>query len=465
MGWFDEQIRERKNSDTRAVEDSFLKIAGSVMGRRLSAELNDKRTQTKDAIGDVLKYYGVNSRDIPDDLDEIDEVLEYLLRPSGIMFRVVDLEEGWRRDASGAMLATFKDDGSAVALIPSRFGGYTYLNPETGRRERINASGESAINKEAYAFYKPFPMKSLKVVSLLKFIWDNIEKADIIRYAFFCLIVTLVGLLTPWFNKKLFADVLDSKAVHALVAIAVFMICTSVSSALFGTVKSLFLQKISLRLDLSVHAATMMRILSLPASFFKDYSSGELSNRSQYIDSLVNMLLNLGLSTGITSLFSLIYIAQIFKYTPGLVVPALIITVITLLISIMAAFMQVNISRKRMEAAAKESGLGYALVSGIQKIRLAGAEKRAFAKWGRVYAKEAEYLYDPPLLIKVNSVIITAVTFVGNMVMYYEAVTQGVSVSDYYAFNAAYRAEPSWPRRVLPFRSHRSVRSLIWPVL
>ena len=30
----------------------------------------------------------------------------------------------------------------------------------------------------------------------------------------------------------------------------------------------------------------------------------------------------------------------------------------------------------------KESGMSYALISGVQKIKLSGAEKRAFARWG-----------------------------------------------------------------------------------
>ena len=32
----------------------------------------------------------------------------------------------------------------------------------------------------------------------------------------------------------------------------------------------------------------------------------------------------------------------------------------------------------------------YAMISGVQKIKLAGAEKRAFARWARAYADAAE---------------------------------------------------------------------------
>ena len=80
----------------------------------------------------------------------------------------------------------------------------------------------------------------------------------------------------------------------------------------------------------------------------------------------------------------------------------------------------------------------YALISGIQKIKLAGAEKRAFARWGNLYAEEARMSYDPPLFLKLHAVINLAITLTGALVMYWMAVQSGVSIADYYAFNTAY---------------------------
>ena len=80
----------------------------------------------------------------------------------------------------------------------------------------------------------------------------------------------------------------------------------------------------------------------------------------------------------------------------------------------------------------------YALITGIQKIKLAGAEKRAFARWGNLYAENAKLTYGPPTFIKLNSVISLAISLVGTIVMYSMAVKSGISVADYYAFNTAY---------------------------
>ena len=80
----------------------------------------------------------------------------------------------------------------------------------------------------------------------------------------------------------------------------------------------------------------------------------------------------------------------------------------------------------------------YALITGIQKIKLAGAEKRAFARWGNLYAQSAKMTYDPPMFLKLNCVISLAIWLSGTLVMYYLSVRAGLSVADYYAFNTAY---------------------------
>ena len=119
MSWFDEQIKQRKNADREQIEDSFQEIAGAVMGRRMSEALNDDRRLTTDAIGDILKYYHVKPREVPDTIRDMNEVLEFLMRPYGIMRRTVFLEKGWYKDAAGAMLGRRKDNGEVAALIPN----------------------------------------------------------------------------------------------------------------------------------------------------------------------------------------------------------------------------------------------------------------------------------------------------------------------------------------------------------
>ena len=438
MGWFDEQIRQRKQNDDDVFADSFVNMAAAVLGSKVTGSLSDGSAAAKSAIDEILKYYHVKSREVPDNIKDTNEQLEYLMRPYGIMRRTVRLEKGWYRDAVGAMLGVMKESGRVVALIPAGFSGYCYIDPDSGKKIIINRRNQRLFDSEAIAFYKPFPLKKIGLGSVAKYIAETLSAADFALIALATLALSLIGMLSPKLNNILFAAVLPSGSVRLLLSIAVFTVSVSVSSLLISATKEMITARINTKMSVSVQAAAMMRIMSLPADFFKGYGSGDLSSRAAHISSLCNMLVSAVLTTGLTSAFSLIYISQIFIYAPVLVVPAIAVILATVAFSLISSFAQMRISKKQMELSAKESGMSYALISGIQKIKLAGAEKRAFARWGNLYAQNAKLTYNPPAFIKLNSVISLAISLIGNIVMYAAAVKSGVSVADYYAFGTAY---------------------------
>ena len=437
MGWFDEQIRLRQQKDKECFSESFAKIAGAVMGVNISTAQNDSATLQR-SLDAILKYYHVKSREIPDNLTDVNEQLEFLMRPYGIMRRTVKLDKDWYKDAIGPMLAVRKEDGTAVALIPGGISGYYYLDNESGEKIKVNCKNCEWFETEAIAFYKPFPLRKMKVSDLLCYMVQTLSVSDLVMVVLATFVVTLLGLFTAKFNHVLFSDVVESESIQLLMAITVFIVCVSVSQMIMTAVKGLLMARINTKMSISVQAATMMRILSLPADFFKHYSSGELLARANSIYFLCDLIVSAVFTTGFTSVFSLIFISQIFAYAPSLGIPALCVIGASVLFSIISANLQTKVSKKQMELASKESGLCYALISGVQKIKLAGAQKRAFARWGNLYAKEVAIRYNPPMLIKLNGVISMAITLVGTIVIYFTAVRTQVPVADYYAFHTAY---------------------------
>ena len=438
MGWFDEQIKQRKIKDEEVFEEAFLEIADAVLGTGVSASLKSDSQMARDAIDEIVKYYHLKTRDIPEEITDTDEQLEYVFRPYGIMRRNVKLAHGWYKDAIGPMLAVSKENGKLVALIPTGLSGYSYTEPATGKKVKVSKKNEHLIEDNAIAFYLPFPLKKLGIPDIVKYVLKTLSVADYIVLLAITLVVTLLGMLIPYFQNILMGDVIAFGSVKALIGIAIVLICASISSLILGSARSLAFARIDTKMDIYIEAATMMRVLSLPADFFKDYSSGELLQRLGGMNSFCNMIINTVLQTGLTSIFSLIYITQIFKYAKGLVVSSLCVIIVTLIFSIVTVMAQMNISRQQMQLSSKESGMSYALISGIQKIRLAGAEKRAFARWGKLYAQVAKLTYNPPTFIKLNSVIGLAISSIGTLVMYYMAIKTHVGVANYYAFTTAY---------------------------
>ena len=441
MGWFDEQIRERKRQDNERFADAMDEISAIITRKKIGLSRDDGETTKQEsitrAIGRVLCYYHIKPKEVPDDIKNLQEQLEYLCRPYGVMRRTVKLEKGWYKDAIGALLGTRKD-GTVVALLPNRFFGYSYYDETTGREVRLSSTTEEDIEETAICFYKPFPAKKLNIPTMLRYVIGCVPVSAYGLVIIMMLLTTLVGMLSPRITHIIFDEVIPSESMRLFWAVIVFSVCLSISTMLMGILKSLIDGRVSTQMSMSIQSATMARVLSLPAEFFKKYSAGELSTKLQYFNSLCSTLYSSFMVTGLGSIFSLIYITQVFTYAPALVFPSLCITVATLGFSIFNTFIRMKNSRQSMEVSGKKNGLTYALLTGIQKIKLSGSERRAFTRWTKVYAEEVRTTYGIPLAILLSGTIGMVISLTGTIVMYYFAVQSGVSVADYYAFTAAY---------------------------
>ena len=438
MGWFEKQVKQREELDQQLFEDAFFRAAEVVLGKKIASEMSDDRIITKQAIEDILKYYHYKPVEIPKAVKEHEEQLDYSLRPHGIMRRNIDLTEGWYRDSYGPVMAYFKEDGTPVALLPRKMGGYYYTDRATGKMIRINAKTMEKIRTEAYCFYKPLPQKPLGIPDLIMFMKRSMSASDIVFVVLATLAGTGVGMLIPKITRALTGPVLQSGKMSVLWGAAISMICIAVISGLITAISGLLVQRLNTKTSVSVEAAMMMRILTLPAPFFREYSAGELTQRAQSVKMLCQVIMTVIFTMGLSSLFSLLYITQIFGFAPSLAVPSMLAILASIVCSLAATLLQVKVSRQRMKLQAKQSGLTYSLITGVQKIKLAGAEKRVFSKWLQLYADEAEMTYNPPMFLKIHVVINLAITLISTIVLYGIASKNGIDPSTYIAFNTAY---------------------------
>ena len=434
---YDDQIRQRKKGDQELFEDSILRMASAVVGREVAGSMASGRIVTKEAVDDILKFYHINPHDIPANVTDSDEQLEYALRPHGIMHRMVALSEGWHKDAFGPMIAYRSSDGSPVPLFPKPYKGY-WFRDEAGRKTSVNARNAREFANVARCFYRPLPLGKIGVSDLLKYMWQCLNAVDYALLAAITLLVTLTGMLLPPIVKVLTGYVANTGSFAVLWSTAAFMLCALLARQLMMASREIAVNRIRTKTSLPVASAFMMRILSLPATFFREYSAGELASRSMAASNLVELIVSNVLSLGTTAVFSLLYIVQIGQFAPALMLPAIGIIAATVVVSIVTTVMQTRITSRQMKLGAKENGKSFALIYGVQKIKLAGAEKRAFAQWARAYTKSAELQYNPPFFLKVSGAVNSAISLVGAIILYYLAVVSGMTPSDYIAFFSAY---------------------------
>lgn len=438
MGWFNDQIKERINTDKENFENAFVDISSVVLGKSAIAKaINSNREKTQTAIDEILKFYKIDPVKVPDSVEDMNERIEFVLRATGIMRRTVHLDGKWWISAIGPMIGETVD-GDVVALIPNKLSGYTFFDYKTGEKTRLNSKTAKRLKREAFCFYKPFPLKKLKIRDLVKFILDSIEKTDFVLIALISLFGQLIGLIAPYVNQILFSRVIPSQNTGILLPFACLLIGSSISMALIGMMTSLIQQKIGAKIHLSIDSAAMSRMMLLPATFFKDYNSGELSSRVGGLKNICQQLTSIIFGQGISTLTSLVYLGQMNQFAPQLTIPGLILTFVQLVFVIITTWATLKISRKRMLAGTKVYGMVISLFSGIQKIKLCGAERRAFSRWEKTYKESAKYSYDPPAFIKIIPIISTIISLIGTVVLYSIAGTTNVTQANYSGFMMAY---------------------------
>lgn len=435
MGWFESQIEERRSSDQKRIEESLQNIADAITGRIRNGGI-EAAEQAKTALSAVLRYYGTevsSDANIDADPTDMNTYLDAQLHATGIMCRPVRLTEGWEKDAAGAMLG-FIDETTPVALIPRTRGGYAYRDPATGERMTVGKLGSAEVAREAYCFYRPLPDRKITIPDLIWHMARSLDPSDYAALVVSTLVPILLGTLTPRITKIIYGQVIQSGNTSIVFPVISLLLGVSISSALIGIANTLVTSRIGTKLNMPLEAAIMMRVLSLPASFFAEHQTGELSNRISAVQTVATTLRSMVFSTTLSSLFSVVYLVQITSIAPTLVVPALLTILASTALTVVTTIIQQRVTKKNLDIASKLMSTEYALISGIQKIKVAGAESRAFANWADAYADQARLTYNGPLLLRLSATLQTAVTIISTIVIYSLAIGGNIGLAGYMAF-------------------------------
>ncbi len=433
------QLQKRIAYDHKAMDDAFRDLVSIVGPAEREAGVEDKEALARGAIEAVLGALGVKAIPVPEEITDLHARLDYMLRPFGIMRRRVELVGAWWKDAVGPFLGSTRS-GVVVAILPAAPAGYSFYDPDLGRRVRVNAKTAQRLETEAFCFYRALPPKKLNLLDLLLFALRSLAISDIAFVLLASLLVSLLGLFNPYINKQIFDSIIPGGTKSALPPVAALLVGATVGASLFGLTRSLVLLRLRDKITVAVQNAAMARLFTLPVTFFKDFAAGEIASRAMSINALSIMLSDTVLTGGLSALFSFVYIFQMARLAPSLVQPSLLVILCMLAFSVITGLVQQKVFQKRMYLSAKMDGLVFGLLGGIQKIKLAGAERRAFARWAAKYKEIGRLTYSPPMVLRLNGAIIGALTLGGSLILYFFAAVHNVAPSDYIAFNLAYGA-------------------------
>ena len=438
MDPFESQIDARSRRDEeiteKAYEELFASVSGSAdMGifRKDDSELFDR------AVTICLEHIHAEPGTVPKNVTDPEERLEYLCRPGGVMYRPVRLEKDWYKHAFGVMLGNLKN-GHPAALIPRGMAGYEYVDPATEKTVRINKKNASDLESEAVCFYYPLPAKPLGIRDMIFWILSLFGTGDWIFVLLAAIAAVLMGLLPAWVNNLIYGTVIPAGKINLIPPVTVLLLGVFISRILIDSIRSMIRGRVAAKLRVYTESAAYARVLMLPPSFFRKFSSGNLSQRISQISVLAQQLTELLLGTGLTFLLSVFYLFQISRYASALTVPAFLAVLIQAFFTIYTAIAVSRYEKQSMDANAVLSGAEAGMLHGIQKIKLSGAENRAFARWAHAYAAYARAEFNRPVVLQVLPACVNFIGMLGSIVICYFAGRAQMTVTAYMAFSAAY---------------------------
>ena len=391
------------------------------------------------ALRQVLEALGITDYELEDDdMLSPEEQLTGILRPRGIMMRDVQLTGEWWRECVGPLLGYAKD-GRLVALIPTKTGlGYQFREQDgtirkVGRREMAEELKSTAVT-----FTKALPLKPLTLTDLVKFTWSVVSGPNVVLLAACSLVVVLFGMFTPMANKLIFDTVIPTGDAADLLPITGLLIGATVGTLLLTFTRNLYLIRIQHIVELHVQNAMMARTFLLSPTFFSKTSSGELTAKLQNVSQLASLVNESVVGALLAAVLSVIYLVQVNIYGGKLLWPALGIIALQVVVLLLNYLRIVDRQQKYTQSAAKLSGLEYNLFAGIQKLKLTGSENRAFARWLDHYGESAHHIYNPSVANWVFPALTALLGLGGTMFIYWCTLSNGVTPSDYIAFNAAF---------------------------
>lgn len=367
-----------------------------------------------------------------------DPDIVHIAQASRFICRKVVLESNWHKNDCGGLVGRIEDE--TVACVPVSKGKYQIYFSSDGHTEQITDEIAHRISPQAYSIGRTLPIKRMTRKDVVRFCKQSLSSRDMIPMAVLALVCALIGVLLPTLNQIIYDDYIPLGDFGNLAQLCVVMLSFMVGNVFFSVVKNLFDFRITSRVGNELQNAVYHRLFHLPESFFRAYDSADLARRAMNIGSVATSITNSVVVTGISALFSIVYLIRMWSYSGKLS----LIGVGMYLVYVLLFVWLTSLTHKREAAIAEADGEAssklYQYLNGVDKIRMAGVEDRALLSYMQPYSRQQSEEIRLNRLVSAKEAISTVISSVFSMVLYLIIVKNklGLSVGTFVAFTSAF---------------------------
>jgi NHLM bacteriocin system ABC transporter ATP-binding protein len=377
----------------------------------------------------------------------IREPLESIARASQLRLRQVLLRGQWWTQDGGPIMAYTRDQHKPVALLPVGSHRYERFDPAAQpapQRVPVDAEVANQIDPVAFVFYRPLPTGRLQAWDLLKFAFYGRQR-DLWMILLTGLLTTLLGMVVPQATAVLVDEAIPYGSTGLLIQIGLALLAVAFGRASFQFAQAVAAMRVETGSDVTLQAAVWDRLLTLKTAFFRDYSTGDLQSRVSSITAIRRKLSGTALDAMLSGGFALINLGLLFYYSAKLAVLALLVALLVMVVTAGSGVLLLKKQRPLLELDGELYGLMVQLINGVSKLRIAGAEGRAFAQWGEKYRQQLRLGLSTQRLEDGVNVFNSVMPTITSIALFWVASTLvapmaglGLSTGTFLAFNAAF---------------------------
>jgi ATP-binding cassette subfamily C protein len=195
-------------------------------------------------------------------------------------------------------------------------------------------------------------------------------------------------MFTPIATAILFDYAIPDADRGLLVQVGLGLLAAAAGGLTFQLARGFALMRTETLADATTQAAVWDRLLNLPVPFFRQYSTGDLLERVSAISAIRQQLGGTTLQTLFASTVALLNLALLFYYSWQLALVAAALALVTIATTASIGASTLREVRRLQELEGNIFGLMVELLGSVAKLRVAGAEERAFAHWGKQYSQQ-----------------------------------------------------------------------------
>lgn len=353
--------------------------------------------------------------------------------------RRVTLKDDWWHKDNGPLVA-MTTDGRPIALLPVSPKEYEAVDPETRTRKRVNEKLAATLASGAYCFYRPFANERLTTLDMLRCALAGTRR-DWLSVVGLGLLGGVLGMLVPILTGVIFGNIVPSGARSELLVVILALTVATAVTGILEFAQGISMLRIETRMDSQMESAVWDRLLKLPASFFREYTTGDLALRAMGAGRIRQILTETAISSLLSFLFSTVAFLLLFYYDRRLAWLAVGFVLLLFVVTAVAVSIQLRHERKSYRIRGKVAGLVLQLLTGISRIRVAGAENRAMAYWARNYSEQMKLSFRAQLISNVLAAFLSAVPALASFMIIAAVAglpSDRLSLAAFLAFNAAF---------------------------